>query len=153
MKNLPVVLVCTLLLAAVPLSAATFTTSGPTTTNNDDSCDISLLPAATLLLPYFEVDLNAAGGQTTIFTVTNATNNPQATAVTLWTDRGYPVLTFPMYLTGYDVQSINLWDVIRRGLFAPDNGTGSDVSPVGRLSGTSPEQGFDNPDLDEASCR
>jgi hypothetical protein len=30
--------------------------SSPATTNNDDSCDISLLPAATLLLPYFEVE-------------------------------------------------------------------------------------------------
>jgi len=29
------------------------------TTNNDDSCDIALLPAATLLLPYFEVDVAA----------------------------------------------------------------------------------------------
>jgi hypothetical protein len=34
----------------------------PATTNNDDSCDISLQPAATLLLPYFEVDFNAPPG-------------------------------------------------------------------------------------------
>ena len=30
--------------------------AGPTTTNNDDSCDIMVAPAATLLLPYFEVE-------------------------------------------------------------------------------------------------
>jgi hypothetical protein len=45
-----------------PVPNATFSfgapgvASGPTTTNNDDSCDIGVAPAATLLLPYFEVD-------------------------------------------------------------------------------------------------
>ena len=34
---------------------ATFLTGSPATTNNDDSCDISVAPAATLLLPYFDV--------------------------------------------------------------------------------------------------
>ncbi len=29
------------------------------TVNNDDSCDNSVLPAATLLLPYFAVDLGS----------------------------------------------------------------------------------------------
>lgn len=29
------------------------------TVDNDDSCDIALLPAATLLLPYFEADLQS----------------------------------------------------------------------------------------------
>jgi hypothetical protein len=146
---------CTVLLFALPLAAATFTTNGPRTTNNDDSCDISLLPAATLLIPYFEVDVTspAGNGQTTIFSVTNTTNLPQAAAVTLWTDRGYPVITFRMYLTGYDVQSINLYDIIRRGQIAPDEGTGSDVSPVGELSGNpATDVDTDNPRLDEASC-
>ena len=143
-----------ILLFALPLSAATFTSNAPHTTNNDDSCDIGLYPAATLLVPYFEVDINGApgSGQTTIITVTNTSHLPQAFAMTLWTDYGYPVLTFPFYLTGYDVQSINLFDVIFRGRIAPNDGTGSDVSPVGDLSGTSPTDAFDNPQLNEASC-
>jgi hypothetical protein len=148
-------LACTVLLFALPLAAATFTTNGPRTTNNDDSCDISLLPAATLLIPYFEVDVTspAGNGETTIFSVTNTSNLPQAAAVTLWTDRSYPVITFRIYLTGYDVQSINLYDIIRRGQIAPDSGTGSDVSPVGELSGNpSTDVDTDNPRLDEASC-
>ena len=33
--------------------------------DNDASCDIKVGPAATLLLPYFEVDLQTAGAQTT----------------------------------------------------------------------------------------
>ena len=142
-----------LFIAVLPLFGATFTSNNPTTTNNDDNCDIALLPAATLLLPYFEVDLNnaAGAGETTIFTVTNTTNVPQAARFTLWTDYAYPAITFHIYLTGYDVQSINLYDVIRRGQIAPNDGTGSDVSPVGSLSGTG-ENDRDNPRLNEASC-
>ena len=144
-----------LFVASIPLWAATYTSNNPATTNNDDSCDISLLPAATLLLPYFEVDLSAGAGagETTIFTITNTTDQPQAARVNIWTDFGYPVMNFNIYLTGYDVQSINLFDVLRRGQIAPNNGTGSDVSPVGELSGTPPETDRDNPRLDENSCR
>ena len=151
MKNL---LTIACLLLAIPLSAATFTTNGPTTTNNDDSCDISVMPAATLLVPYFEVNFNNAAGQgeTTIITVTNTSHLPQALMYTVWTDYAYPVISFPVYLTGYDVQSINLYDIIRRGRIAPEDGTGSDVSPVGELSGTNATTDFDNPVVNEASC-
>src|SRR5512139_1397068 len=62
-------------------------TGGPATVNNDDSCDIGVTPAATLLLPYFEVDLGTAGtGRTTIFSITNVSPYPQIAHVTLWTD-------------------------------------------------------------------
>jgi hypothetical protein len=123
--------------------------------DNDAGCDIGVLPAATLLLPYFEVDLNAppGTGETTIFTITNTDRLPQAVHVTLWTDYGYPVIDFNLFLTGYDVQSINLYDVIKRGQLAPDNGTGFDVSPVGELSGDAwIQRTFDNPLLDESTC-
>jgi len=115
--------------------------------DNDSSCDIALLPAATLLLPYFEVDIHAEAGrgETTIFTITNVTNVPQIAHVTLWTDLGYPVIDFNLYLTGYDVQSINLYDVIGWGRIAPDNGTGAEKSPVGRLSGELGRLDNDNP--------
>ena len=110
---------------------ATFATGGPATTNNDDSCDIGVTPAATLLLPYFEVDLDAANGsgETTLFTITNTSNLDQIAHVTLWTDYSFPVIDFNIYLTGYDVQSINLWDVIQRGVIAPTAGTGTLVTP------------------------
>jgi hypothetical protein len=98
---------------------------GPTTTNNDDSCDISTAPAATLLLPYFEVDFNSAQttARTTIFTITNVSNVPQIAHLTIWTDWSFPVLDFNIFLTGYDVQSINLYDVLARGIIAPNTGT------------------------------
>ena len=126
--------------------ATVFATGAPLTTNNDDSCDVTTLPAATLLLPYFEVDLVTPGtGQTTLFTIVNVTNQDRIARVTLWTDYGYPVITFNIYLTGYDVQAINLFDVIARGLIAPDTGTGTAVNPRGRYSTA-------NPDLDLTSC-
>jgi hypothetical protein len=139
------------LLAVAPLGAAT----AQVAVDNDWSCDIANLPAATLLLPYFEVDLagGGGGGETTIFTVTNVSSLPQVARVTLWTDYAYPVLTFNIFLTGYDVQSINLYDVIGRGVVAPDDGTGLDYSPVGELSGDWVNSfPFDNPVLDEESC-
>jgi hypothetical protein len=125
-----------LLLLSIPAMAATFGNGngGPRTTNNDDTCDIAVMPAATLLLPYFEVDPDFPAGRTTIFTVTNVTSVDQIARVTLWTDYSFPVISFNIYLTGYDVQRIDLFDVIVRGIIAPDAGTGTEVTDRGPLS-------------------
>jgi len=103
--------------------------SGPTTTNNDDSCDISVAPAATLLLPYFEVDFNSpqSTARTTLFTITNTSNVPQIAHVTVWTDWSFPILDFNIFLTGYDVQSINLYDMLNRGVIAPGTPPGTSI--------------------------
>ncbi|MBV8543917.1 MAG: hypothetical protein JO088_04140, partial [Acidobacteria bacterium] len=45
--------------------------------DNDATCDIKVGPAATLLLPYFEVDLEKTGEQTTLFTITNVSRYSQ----------------------------------------------------------------------------
>jgi hypothetical protein len=128
--------------------AGTFTSGLPHSTDNDDSCDIALLPAATLLLPYFEVDLGDPLGETTLFTITNASPQEQIANVTLWTDFGFPVIDFNVYLTGYDVQGLNLYDVIALGQIAPSRGTGFDDvgSPVGEYS-------HDNPAVARETCR
>ncbi len=99
--------------------------SGPATTNNDDSCDIGTAPAATLLLPYFDVDIKDSQSiaHTTLFAITNVSNLPQIAHVTVWTDWSFPVLDFNIFLTGYDVQSINLYDILNRGIIAPPSGT------------------------------
>jgi hypothetical protein len=122
---------------------ATFDTGNPTTTDNDDTCDIGVAPAATLLLPYFEV--SQSGAETTLFTITNTSAEEQIAHVTLWTDYSFPVIDFNIYLTGYDVQAINLHDVIWRGVIAPDLGTGTDVSDTGDFS-------VDNADLNLSNC-
>src|SRR4028118_2180149 len=118
--------------------------AGAATIHNDDSCDIALLPAATLLLPYFEVDLEDANGENTLFTVTNVSNFDQVARVTLWTDRAYPVLSFDIYLTGYDMESISLFDLIARGVVARGDGPSR---PTGR--GIYPDL---NAAIDRAAC-
>jgi len=111
-------------LLALVLTTSAFagtSTVSPTTTNNDDSCDVAVQPAATLLLPYFEVDFKSpqTSAKTTLFTVQNVSPLAQIAHVTLWTDWGYPALNFPIFLTGYDVQGINLYDVFARAIIAP----------------------------------
>jgi hypothetical protein len=115
--------------------------SGPATTNNDDSCDISVAPAATLLLPYFEVDFKspATTARTTLFTITNTSPYPQIAHVVVWTDWSYAALDFNIWLTGYDVQSINLYDIFNRGVIAPVSASlaGTSFQPGG-TTGLSP---------------
>ena len=103
------------ILFSTRLFAATSSTLSPATTNNDDSCDIGLAPAATLLLPYFEIDLNgtARTARTTVFSVTNVSPASRIARVTLWTDWSYPALTFSLLLTGYDVRAVDLRAVLQ----------------------------------------
>src|ERR1700730_4873643 len=75
-------------------------------------CTLDAVPAATLLLPYFEVNLDNPNGLTTLFSVNNASATAVLAHVVLWSDLAVPVLSFNVYLTGYDVQSINLRDII-----------------------------------------
>ena len=91
-----------------------------TTIHNDNSCDIGNLPAATLLLPYFEVDLQAdrSHAADTLFSVVNVSRNPQIARATVWTNLGYPVFTFNIFLGGYDVQSYSMYDLLSRGVIA-----------------------------------
>jgi hypothetical protein len=129
-------------------------TINPTTTNNDDSCDIAVQPAATLLLPYFEVDFASpqTAARQTLFTVQNVSPTPQIAHVTLWTDWGYPALTFPIFLTGYDVQGINLYDVFARAVIAPNSAGGGGTSvntpiPINPTPGSQPFANNMNPNF------
>jgi hypothetical protein len=128
---------------------ATYATGSPATTNNDDSCDIGVAPAATLLLPYFEVDLASRTGENTIFTITNVSDVEQVAHITLWTDYSFPVIDFNVFLTGYDVQSISLYDIIALGLIAPNQGTGFE-DPGSHLGAFSSDEA--NPLVDEETC-
>jgi hypothetical protein len=77
-----------------------------------EMCTIDDVPAATLLLPYFEVDLNSSDGVTTLFSINNASAAAAVAHVTVWTDLSVPVLDFDVYLTGFDVQTMNMRDVV-----------------------------------------
>ncbi|HEX7185945.1 MAG TPA: hypothetical protein VF756_29240, partial [Thermoanaerobaculia bacterium] len=100
-------------------------------------CTIDDVPAATLLLPYFEVDLGNANGITTLFSINNASASAAVAHVTLWTDQSIPTLDFDVYLTGFDVQTINVRDLFNGNLprTADDGADTTDtISPQGDLS-------------------
>ena len=93
-------------------------------------CRISVRPAATLLLPFFAVDLGDDSGPNTLLSITNADARSHLVSVTLWTDWAIPTITFNLYLTGFDVERLNLREVLTGSLPV----TGAGVSPVGEIS-------------------
>src|ERR1700704_336688 len=74
-------------LTTLSLGAATLTgaATGGVLSGN---CRVGNQPAATFLIPYFEVDLVQPGGATTLFSVNNASAKPEIARVVLWTDWG-----------------------------------------------------------------
>lgn len=103
----------------------------------EGNCRVADQPAATLLIPFFQVDLNDAQGMSTLVSVNNASARPTLARMVLWTNWGVPTLAFDIYLTGYDVQTLNLRDLLLGHLPV----TGSTVSNRGLLS----ESGADFP--------
>ncbi len=101
-------------------------------------CTIDDVPAATLLLPYFEVDLtNTTTGVNTLFSINNASASAAVAHVTLWTDQSIPTLDFDIYLTGYDVQTLSVRDLFNGNLprTADDGADPTDtISPQGLFS-------------------
>ena len=100
---------------------------------------IDAVPAATLLLPYFEVDMENAAGVTTLFSINNASATAVLAHVTVWSDQSIPVLDFDVYLTGYDVQTINMRDIFTGGNLprtasAGQDSAGDTISPQGPVS-------------------
>jgi hypothetical protein len=76
-------------------------------------------------------------GITTVFTVRNADQDAVLAHVTIWADLGIPVTFFDLYPTGFDMQEIDLAEVIDGRL--PSTATaGQDptdsISPHGPLS-------------------
>jgi hypothetical protein len=95
------------------------------------------VPAATLLLPYFEVDVANQWRANTLFSINNASASAVLAHVVVWSDLSVPVLDFNLYLTGYDVQTISLYDVLNGHLpqTASDGQDPADtISPQGDFS-------------------
>jgi hypothetical protein len=95
-------------------------------------------PAATLLLPYFEVDLGNQNGMNTVLSVNNASPQAVLAHVVVWSDLSVPVLDYNIYLTGYDVQTLNLRDLLVGGVLPRTASAGQDptdiISPQGSIS-------------------
>jgi hypothetical protein len=91
---------------------------------------IDNVPAATLLLPYFEVALEPGGDYTTVVRIGNASSAPTVVHATLWTNVGIPTYAFDIYLGGYDVQEVVL-ETLFQGILPH---TGPVTSHTGPLS-------------------
>ena len=105
------------------------------------------VPAATILLPYFEVDSTQAGaGINTLFAINNASATAILAHVTVWSDQSIPVLDFDVYLTGFDIQTISLFDVLVNGNLPRTATDGQD--PTDTIS----PQGLFSQDVNFASC-
>ncbi len=70
-------------------------------------------PAATLLFPYFEVDLAEPGGRTSLLAITNAAEQCTLARLMTWTDLGVPTLSSYLSLSPGDVQTVNLRDLFQ----------------------------------------
>lgn len=91
----------------------------------DGDCRVGDVPAATLLVPYFEVDLGNGAGLTTLFSVANRSETFATVArVTLWTDWGVPTGAFDVLLVPRDVQTFNLRDLFNTGVAPTTSGGG-----------------------------
>jgi hypothetical protein len=72
---------------------------------------VDQVPAATLLLPYFEVDLGNVNGVNTLLSINNASSAAVLLHFVVYSDLSVPTANFNIYLTGYDVQTISMRDI------------------------------------------
>jgi len=116
-------------------------------------CSTDVVPAATLLLPYFEVDLVNQDCVNTLFSVNNAREDATLAHVTLWTDWSQPTVDFDIFLTGYDVVTINLRDVFLGNIpitADEQSDPGDTISPHGGVFGNHPT--WDGSFVDDPNC-
>ena len=79
-------------------------------------CAFDAVPAATILFPFVTLDYNApVSGVSTTFSITNVSSEAQVVHVTVWTDFSAAILDFNIILTGYDVISMNIRDILIAG--------------------------------------
>lgn len=83
-------------------------------------CVVGVVPAGTLLFPYFEVDVANPAGKATLLAMTNTSDEFRLVNVTVWTDWAIPTLSFNVALSPKDVQTVNMRDVLSGAL--PDVG-------------------------------
>ncbi|MDX1502177.1 MAG: hypothetical protein R3325_07425 [Thermoanaerobaculia bacterium] len=108
MKKIPAVLALALIMASPGASPAAA-----------ELCAIDAVPAATLLLPYFEVDMGKFPKlnkvEQTIISIQNFSPDPTIAHVILWTDLSVPTVAFDVFLDGWDVEEVNLAELFYKG--------------------------------------
>lgn len=126
------------------------------------TCTSDQHPAATLLVPYFQVSYDDAGNlissglgaRDTIVTIANASSAPMVAHVSVYTRESIFKLDFNVALTGFDVQAMRVSDILAGNL--PSAGStvgggvcqheGGGVYPDGflRVIPPAPATGLDN---------
>ena len=101
-RALPFILVTSLFLLGAPRADAVV-------------CALDQVPGATLLLPYFEVDLGAPSNGLFV-NVHNSSPQPVLTHVVIWSDLAVAVLDFDLYLKGQGSVEIDLKSLLLGGL-------------------------------------
>ncbi len=141
---------------AVALTVALACAAPARAAESIDAQHVTNDPGATLLLPYFEAQVpkkigGKAPGITTLFSINNASATAILAHVTIWTDLAVPVTTFNVYLTGYDVQTIDMVDILNGKLpitaSAGQDPAGHDQPTRARVAGHQLRE------LQPASCR
>ena len=115
---------------------------GLTSSVHASFCALDVVPASTLLFPFVTYDYEVGyiggtdnSGQTTLFAITNVSSDAQIVHITLWSDYSVAVLDFNLTMTGYDVQTINIRDILRDGVL-PSEDTGANIWEVDNEGGS-----------------
>ena len=108
-------------------------------------CGVERRAAATLLVPWLEVDLDDPDGADTLVSIGNASPNPVLANVVLWSDWGLPVLDFPVYLEGDGSLSLSLRRILTEGALPAD--FPSAPADAGMGCGTPLNEPLDGPTL------
>jgi len=117
----------TILVAGLLVAAAPTVPPAPIM-NSGAMCDMGPNNAATLLVPYFEVDSIESTGLNTLVAVTNVTADPAIAHVTLWNVDSVHTIDFNIYLTGYDIATFSVRDIFNGNL--PNNGCATATSSI-----------------------
>ena len=100
------------------------------------TCTLDQRPGATLLVPYFQVSIDPATGGTigsgelsrdTILTIGNASSAPMIAHVNVYDRFSNIVLDFNVALTGFDIQSMAMSQIITGNLPVTLDSAGNDV--------------------------
>ncbi len=101
-------------------------------------CSNDVVPAATLLFPFVQYDYDAGlvgnSGATTLFAITNVSSEAQIVHITVWTDYSIAILDFNIVLTGYDVQTMSIRDILRDGLLPFEEGAELATGDIGEAN-------------------
>ena len=118
-------------------------------------CAFDAVPAATLLFPFVSLDYNSpVTGTSTTFSITNVSAEAQIIHVSVWSDFSAGVLDFNILLTGYDVISMNIRDILITGQLPVTKNEGHSgtegVAVNGPVSGANTLNGsWLNPGMDD----